>query len=101
MKYITFVMYDVAKMAAVAQASDKNSKIPGQKLLAMYGCMGKAFDGQPPNTILAISIRETESAEALAAAGLNLSFAGATVWAVPVLEMPVGGAEAEAKKFQK
>jgi hypothetical protein len=101
MKFITFTMYDVDKFAEVAKASDKNAKIPGQKLLAMYGCMGKAFDGQPPNTILAIAIRETESAEALAAALLNLAFTGATAWAVPVMEMPVGGAEAEAKKFQK
>jgi hypothetical protein len=101
MKFITFVVYDVAKFAEVAKASDKNSKMSGQKLLAMYGCMGKAFDGQPPNTILAISIRETESAEALGSALLNLSFAGATAWAVPVMEMPIGSAEAEVKKYTK
>ena len=101
MKFITFCIYDVAKFAEVAKASDKNSKIPGQKLLAMYGCLGKAFDGVPPNTLVAISVRETESADALAAALLNLSLAGATVWAVPVMEMSVGSVEAEAKKLQK
>jgi len=101
MKFIVFCMYDVAKMAEVAKAADKNSKIPGQKLLAMYGCLGKAFDGVPPNTLVSITIRDAESAEALGAALLNLSFAGATAWAVPVMEMPVGSAEAEAKKLQK
>lgn len=101
MKFITFTIYDASKMAAVAQAADKNAKIPGQKLLAMYGCMGKAFDGLPPNSIVAIAVRETDSADALAAALLNLAFAGATAWAVPVTEMTIGSAEAEMKKYQK
>ena len=101
MKFITFAMYDVAKFAEVAQASDKNAKVPGQKLLAMYGCLGKVFDSQPPNTIVAISLRESENAEALGAALLNLAFAGATAWAVPVMEWQVGTSVKEAKKLQK
>jgi len=101
MKFMTFVMYDAAKLAEVAQASDKNSKIPGQKILAMYACLGKPFDGQPPNTIVAIAIRETESNEALGAALLNLTLAGATAWAVPIMDMPIGRSVAELKKIQK
>jgi hypothetical protein len=100
MKFMTFVMSDSTKWAEVAQASDKNSKIPGQKMLAQYLCLGKAFDGMPPNTTVAISIRESESAEALAAALYNLALTGATVWAVPVMEMLVGSTVAEVKKLQ-
>lgn len=101
MKFMTFVMYDVAKAAEVAQASDKNSKIPGQKMLAQYVCLGKPFDGMPPNTLVAISIRETESNEALATALYTLTLAGATAWAVPILEFAVGGGVEEEKKLRK
>jgi len=101
MKFMTFVMYDVAKAAEVAQASDKASKVPGQKLLALYSCVGKPFDGVPPNTIVAISVREAENGEALATALYTLALAGATAWAVPVIEMPVGAAAAEEKKLRK
>lgn len=101
MKFITFVMYDIAKAGEVAQASDKAAKVPGQKLLALYACMGKPFDGMPPNSIVAISVRDAESSEALAAALYTLALSGATVWSVPVQEMPIGGAVAEEKKYRK
>jgi len=101
MKFITFAMYDVDKLAEVAQVADKNSKIPGQKILAHYTCLGKAFDGVPPNTLVTITVREAESAEALGAALYNVALAGATAWAVPVMEMPVGKSVAEIKKLKK
>ena len=101
MKFITFCIYDVAKFAEVAQASDKNSKIPGQKMLANYICLGKAFDGIPLNHGVSITIREAESAEILGAAIYNVALTGATIWAVPVMEVPVGGSVAELKKAQK
>jgi hypothetical protein len=101
MKFIVFCMYDVAKMGEVAKASDKNAKIPGQKLLAVYACLGKAFDGVPPTTLVSISVRETESDDALAAALFNLTLAGATAWAVPVMEGKVGNTVAEVEKLQK
>ena len=101
MKFMVFTMYDAAKAAEVMQASDKAAKMPGQKLLALYVCGGKPFDGVPPNTLVAISVREAESAEALAAVEYTLILAGATVWAVPVVELPVGGAVAEEKKYRK
>ena len=101
MKFMTFAMYDVAKAAEVAQVSDKVAKTPGQKRLAQYVCLGKPFDGVPPNTLTAITIREAESAEALAAVQYPLVLAGVTIWSVPVLEFPVDGAVAEVKKYTK
>jgi len=95
-------MYDAAKLAEVAQVADKNSKIPGVKPLAQYICLGLPFPGVfPPTTLTSITIREAESAEALGAALYNIALTGATVWAVPVTEVPVGSAEAEVKKLQK
>ena len=101
MKFMVFTMYDAAKAAEVMQASDKAAKMPGQKLLAVYGCLGIPFPGFPPNSLLGIGIREAESAEALASVLYTLTLAGATSWAVPVLEVPVGSGAAEEKKLRK
>jgi hypothetical protein len=101
MKFLTFSMTDVAKAAEVAQANDKIAKTPGRKVLAQYLCQGIAFRGLPPNTLLGISVVDYESNEAMAAAQYPVTLAGATVWAVPVLEMPVGGVAAEEKKYRK
>ncbi|MBM3120371.1 MAG: hypothetical protein FJ022_07855 [Chloroflexi bacterium] len=101
MKFINFIMYDVAKAAEVAQAADKVAKMPGRKLLASYVCEGIPFPGAPPNSIISITISESESNEAIAEAQYPLALAGASVWAVPVLEVPVAGAAAEEKKYRK
>ena len=101
MKFITFSMFDVAKAAEVAQAADKVAKTPGQKLLAQYACQGLAFPGVPPNTMVVITIGEVESNEAMSAVHYPLELAGATVWSVPVMEMPVAGAAAEEKKYRE
>ena len=101
MKFLGFSMYDVAKATEVAQASDKVAKTPGRKVLAMYTCMGMAFPGVPPNTLVGISVAEYESSEAMAARIYPIALAGATVWAVPVLEMPVGRGAATEKKYRK
>jgi len=101
MKFITFYMFDVAKTAEVAQASDKVAKTPGQKILAQYVCQGLAFPGSPPNTMVSMSVVEAESNEAMASAHYPVALAGASLWSVPVLEMPVAGAVAEEKKYRK
>jgi hypothetical protein len=101
MKFLQFAMYDVAKAAEVTQASDKVAKTPGRKVLALYVCMGMAFPGVAPNTLVSISVNEYESNEAMAAAQYPLVLAGATVWAVPLLEIPVGRATAAEKKYRK
>jgi hypothetical protein len=101
MKFIVFAMFDVAKAAEVAQASDKVAKTPGRKVLAQYACQGIPFAGVLPNAMVVISVAEVESNEALGAAEYPVALAGATVWAVPVLEMPVAGAATEEKKYRK
>ena len=101
MKFIGFAMFDAAKAAEVAQAGDKVAKTPGRKVLAQYACQGIPFPGVPPNTMVVISVEEAESNEAIGASQYPLALAGATVWSVPVLEMPVAGAAAEEKKYRK
>ena len=101
MKFISFSMVNIAKVAEVVQVSDKVANTPGQKVLAKYTCLGKPFDGVPPNTMVTITIHEVESHEAIAAYGFPMALAGSTIWAVPVVEQQVGNMVAELKKFQK
>ena len=101
MKFLTFSMYDIAKAAEVMQAADKAQKMPGQKTLTAYACLGIPFPGFPPNSLLGIGIRDADTSEALASVLYTLTVAGATSWAVPVMEVPVGGLAAEEKKLRK
>ena len=101
MKFLTFAMFDAAKAAEMARAHDKLTETPGRKVLAGYTCMGLAFPGVPPSTLVTISVVEYESSEAMAAVLYPLEIAGATVWAVPVLDMPVGRHEATEQKYGK
>jgi hypothetical protein len=101
MKFLGFSIFDVAKAAEVAQAADKTAKTPGCKILAQYACQGIPFEGVPPNKIVVVSVEEYESNDAIAANQYPLSLAGANVWAVPVLEMKVGGAARVEKKYRK
>ena len=100
MKFLRFAMFDVAKAAEVAQAADKVAKTPGQKVLASYLCQGIPFAGVPPSKMVTIAVGEAESNEAISAVQYPLALAGASVWAVPVLELPVAGAAAEEKKYK-
>ncbi len=101
MKFMMFAMCDTAKVAELAQVADKVAKTPGQKTMAQYACQGLAFEGQPPNTTLAITVVEIESNEALAATQYPMGLAGISVWAVPVLEIPVGRVVTAEKKYRK
>ena len=102
MKFMRFLMMDYTKMAEITKISDKlwASPPPGIKMDAIYACMGIAFPDQPPNTMISISVVEAESAESLAAVGYPLMQAGATIWAVPVLDVPVSGAAELEKKYR-
>ena len=98
MKSVIFAMMDVAKTAEVVRADDKvwANPPPGTKFLVSYACQGLAFPGVPPNTVVSIRVVEAESNEAIAAIMWPISVAGASVWNVPVLELPtVGVAELE------
>lgn len=101
MRFLGFAVYDVAKAADVAQASDKVARTPGRKVLASYTCMGIAFPGVPPNMMVVVTVEEYESNDAIAANQYPLSLAGANVWAVPVLEMKVGGTAKVEEKYRK
>ncbi|MBA7708254.1 hypothetical protein ES703_117147 [subsurface metagenome] len=103
MKFLSFGMFDVAKVADVAQASDKfwASPPPGVKMLADYVCLGIPFPGAPPNTVVGVSVFEAESAEVLTAASYPLMLAGASLWNVPVMEMPVAGAAELENKMRR
>jgi hypothetical protein len=100
MKFLMFLAMDVAKAAEVAQAADKFWASPpaGIKMLATYVCQGIPWRDAPANTLITIGVVEAENNQALSAANWPLALAGATVWSVPVLEMPVpGAAEVERK----
>jgi hypothetical protein len=101
MKFLVFAMFDVAKAADMAEVNDKLAKTPGRKVLSNYSCMGLAFPGVPPNTLVTVSVVEYENSEAMAAVLYPLEVAGATVWAVPVLEMPVARHTVTEKKYRK
>ena len=79
----------------MTQAADKTwaSPPPGIKLLAQWVCLGIPVpQGLPPNTVVVVAAIEAESEEALVATAYPLAVAGATVWRVPIMEVPVGGA---------
>lgn len=102
MKFLWFAMSDVAKTGEVAQAADNVlANLPaGIKVLTQYACLGIPFPQWPPNTVVAVSVVEAESAEALTASTWPLELAGATAWFVPVLELPIGGAAQVEKKMR-
>ena len=102
MKFIRFTMMDSTKVAEVSKVSDKAFASPpkGIKSQAIYACMGIVFPEQPTNTTISINVLEAESAEALATVSYPLTQVGVTVWAVPVLEVPVGGVAQVEKKFR-
>ena len=76
------------------------SSPPGIKLLASYVCQGIAFAGVPPNTLVSFDIIEAESNEALAAVYYPIALAGASIWNVPILELPIVGAAEVEKKLK-
>jgi len=102
MKFLTINMVEVANIPAVVQAADKvlASPPPGIKIEANYVCLGTPFPGVPPNTMVGVSIVEAESAEAIATTSYPLMLAGVTIHRVPILEMPVGAAAKEEKKYR-
>jgi len=99
MKYMTLSIYPVAVAAEVGKASDKVWAGPSREGMppSAYVLMTVPFP-VPPNSLVAFTIGESESAEEMAARVYPLMVAGATVHVIPVLEVPLGhGAEAEKK----
>jgi len=100
MKFLTFTMFDTAKAADIAQIGDKVANTPGQKFITQYVCQGIPFPGVPTNVLVSIAVTEAETNEAMSAVHYPLALAGATIWSVPVLELPVAGASEEEKKYR-
>jgi hypothetical protein len=102
MKFLQFAAMDLGKAGEVAKASDKvwASPPPGIKSVADYVCLGIAYPGQAANTAVSVGVIEADSAEALTATSYQMGLAGATVWNVPVLEIPVAGVSEVEKKLR-
>ncbi len=108
MKFLVFAVFDVAKAAEMSAASDKFQANPpeGIKTLFMYTCQGIPFpqglpDNVPPTSLVTISVQEADSNEAVSAGMYPFMLAGAQMWAVPVLELPVGAVSEQEKKLRR
>jgi hypothetical protein len=102
MKFMTLVVEPVEKAAEVSAAADKVwANVPkGSRPDPIYVmlCIPK-FD-VPPNSLVAFTISEAESADAIAARMYPQMLAGATLQAIPLLEVPVVGAAKAEKKYR-
>jgi len=77
MKFLTFSMFSPDKAAEVAQASDKATRTPGTKTLALYVCQGNPFPPTVlPNALVGIAVLEAESNDAISARIYPMSLAG-------------------------
>ena len=107
MKFMLFGIIDAAKAAEMAQVSDKLQANPpeGIKTLAMYSCQGIPFpNGLPDNASLTsfvtIAVLEAENNEMLSARMYPYMVAGASIWAVPVMDLPMGAVAEQEKRIR-
>jgi hypothetical protein len=104
MKFLSFTTFNIDKLAEVAKAADKLGKNPpeGYKLLAMFSCQANPFSGTElaRGDMVSVSIIESDSAEAMATANLEMTLAGATINRIPVMEIPTGDAEGTVEKLK-
>ena len=104
MKYLGITTYNIDKLADVAQAADSLGKNPpdGYKLLAMYSCQSIPFSNMnlQQGDMVTISVVECDNDEALAAANLAMTLAGATVNRIPVLQVSAGEAEGTVEELK-
>jgi len=103
MKFLRFSMFDAAKTAEMSQVSDKvmANLPPGLKVLAAYTCLGNPFPATvPPNALISVAVMEAESAEAIVATAYPAMLAGAQMWYVPVMEVSIGAAAEQEKKYR-
>jgi len=101
MKFMTLSVYPVEKAAEVAAAGDKVwASVPRErKAEGSYVLMSVPFD-VPPNSLVAFTIGESDSAEVMAARVYPIMLAGATVNIIPLLEVPVAGGVKAEKKYR-
>ena len=101
MKFMTFTIYPVAMAAEVGKASDKVWAARSHKgePPSAYVLMTVPFP-VPPNSLVVVTVGDSESAEEMASRVYPLMVAGATVHVIPVLEMPLGGGAEAEKKYK-
>ena len=99
MLFLGFTTVNVNNLDACMKAADKIGKNPpeGYQLLEMYACQANPFDGTPlkPGEMVSVSLVECDSAEALAAANLEMTVAGAKINRIPVMKMSAGEVESK------
>ena len=104
MKFLAFSTYHVDKIEELVKVSDKLAANPREdyKILAMYSCLANPFPGVdlPQGTMVVASILESDSAEAMASAALEMTLAGAKIERIPVMEVPTGEAEQTVEKLR-
>lgn len=101
MKFMTLTIYPVAVAAEVGKASDKvyAGRSQESEPPSAYVLMTVPFP-VPPNSLVVVTIAESESAEEMAARVYPMMVAGATVHIIPVLEVPLGGGAEAEKKYK-
>ena len=101
MKFMSLVVYPVEKTAEVSAASDKvwANQPKERRPEGSYVLMCVPFD-IPPNSLVSVTISESDSAEKMAARVYPIMLAGATVNIIPLLEVPVGGGVKAEKKYR-
>jgi len=101
MKFMTLSVWPVEKTAEVAVASDKVWANQPKASRPVVNCilMCVPFD-VPPNSMVSVSISESDSAEKMAERLYPIMLAGAEVQVIPLLDTTVGAAVKGEKKYR-
>jgi len=102
MKFMSLVVEPVEKAAEVSAAADKVwANVPkGSRPEAIYVMLCVPQFDVPPNSLVAFSIGEADSADGIAARAYPQMLAGATIHVIPLLEVPVAGSAKAEKKYR-
>ncbi len=104
MKFISINTYHIDKLGDAAKATAKLNANPpeGYKILAIYSCLANPFPGVelPPGTMVTVSVLESDNAESLASAAIEMTLAGVNVNRIPVMEVPVGEVEETVERLK-
>ena len=104
MKFLSINTYHIDRLGDAAKATAKLNANPpeGYKILAIYSCLANPFPGVelPPGTMVTVSVLESDNAESLASAAMEMTLAGVNVNRIPVMEVPTGEVEETVEKLK-
>ena len=104
MKFLSINTYHIDKLGDAAKATAKLNANPpeGYKILAIYSCLANSFPGVelPPGTMVTVSVLESDNAESLASAALEMTLAGVNVNRIPVMEVATGEVEETVERLK-